>query len=136
MRQPSRPVMCGSSRTTSRSVPEGGITVQPWRSLALRNTPGTLSPQIPLFLAQGTADTIVRPEVTRGYMQRQCKAGGKVAMMWVPGVNAIMCMIKVYPLMVRAKQMRGIQTPAKANWMYLVIPPFAFASDLNDLAGP
>ena len=62
-------------------------TVQPWRSLAMRNTPGTLSPQIPLFLAQGTTDNIVRPEVTRGYMQRQCKAGGKVAMMWVPGVG-------------------------------------------------
>lgn len=62
-------------------------TVQPWRSLAMRNTPGTLSPQIPLFLAQGTTDNIVRPEVTRGYMQRQCKAGGKVAIMWVPGVG-------------------------------------------------
>jgi acetyl esterase/lipase len=62
-------------------------TVEPWRSLALRNTPGTLSPQIPLFLAQGTTDTIVRPEVTRAYMQRQCKAGGKVAITWVPGVG-------------------------------------------------
>jgi acetyl esterase/lipase len=62
-------------------------TVEPWRSLAMRNTPGTLPPQIPLFLAQGTTDNIVRPEVTRGYMQRQCKAGGKVAMMWVPNVG-------------------------------------------------
>ncbi len=62
-------------------------TVQPWRSLAMRNTPGTLPPQIPLFLAQGTTDNIVRPEVTRGYMQRQCKAGGKVTMMWVPNVG-------------------------------------------------
>jgi len=62
-------------------------TVQPWRSLAMRNTPGTLTPQIPLFLAQGTTDNIVRPEVTRAYMQRQCKSGGKVAMMWVPGVG-------------------------------------------------
>ena len=62
-------------------------TVEPWRSLAVRNTPGALSPQIPLFLAQGTTDTIVRPEVTRAYMQRQCKAGGKVAMMWVPNVG-------------------------------------------------
>lgn len=61
--------------------------VQPWRSLAMRNTPGTLPTRIPLFLAQGTTDNIVRPEVTRGYMQRQCKAGGKVAMMWVPGVG-------------------------------------------------
>ena len=61
--------------------------VQPWRSLAMRNTPGALPPQIPLFLAQGTTDNIVRSDVTRDYMQRQCKAGGKVAMMWVPGVG-------------------------------------------------
>jgi dipeptidyl aminopeptidase/acylaminoacyl peptidase len=46
-----------------------------------------LSPQIPLFLAQGTTDNIVRPEVTRAYFQQQCEAGGKVAMMWVPGVG-------------------------------------------------
>jgi acetyl esterase/lipase len=62
-------------------------TVEPWRSLAMRNTPGTLSPQIPLFLAQGTTDNIVRPEVTRAYAQQQCKAGSKVTMMWVPGVG-------------------------------------------------
>lgn len=62
-------------------------TVEPWRSLAARNTPGTLPPRIPLFLAQGTNDTLVRPEVTRAYMQRQCKAGGKVAMLWLPGVG-------------------------------------------------
>lgn len=62
-------------------------TVEPWRSLAARNTPGTLPPRIPLFLAQGTNDNLVRPEVTRAYMQRQCKAGGKVAMLWLPGVG-------------------------------------------------
>ena len=55
-------------------------------------------------------------------------------MMWIPGVNQIMCMIKVHPLMERARQMRGIQTPAKPNWMYLIIPTFALSSDLNDLA--
>jgi predicted esterase len=42
---------------------------------------------MPLFLAQGTTDTIVAPDVTRAYMQQQCKAGGKVTMMWVPGVG-------------------------------------------------
>jgi pimeloyl-ACP methyl ester carboxylesterase len=61
--------------------------VEPWHSLAARNTPGPLPSRIPLFLAQGTTDDIVRPEVTRAYMQRQCRAGGKVTMMWVPGVG-------------------------------------------------
>jgi hypothetical protein len=55
-------------------------------------------------------------------------------MMWVPGINNIMCFLKVQPLMMRAKQSRGIQVPARPNWMYLIVPPFAFAADINDLA--
>ena len=55
-------------------------------------------------------------------------------MMWIPTVSNIMCMIKVHPLMERARQQRGIQTPAKPNWMYFILPWYAFASDLNDLA--
>jgi pimeloyl-ACP methyl ester carboxylesterase len=62
-------------------------TVEPWRSLAAHNTPGALPRQIPLFLAQGTTDDIVRPEVTRAYMQRQCNAGSQVSMMWMPGIG-------------------------------------------------
>jgi pimeloyl-ACP methyl ester carboxylesterase len=62
-------------------------TVEPWHSLAARNTPGPLPARIPLFLAQGTTDDLVRPEVTQAYMQRQCRVGGKVTMMWVPGVG-------------------------------------------------
>jgi pimeloyl-ACP methyl ester carboxylesterase len=62
-------------------------TVEPWHTLAAHNTPGPLPAAIPLFLAQGTTDNIVAPDVTRAYMQRQCEAGGKVTMMWVPGVG-------------------------------------------------
>jgi pimeloyl-ACP methyl ester carboxylesterase len=62
-------------------------TVEPWRSLAAHNTPGALPRQIPMFLAQGTTDDIVRPEVTRAYMQRQCNAGSQVSLMWMPGVG-------------------------------------------------
>jgi len=68
------------------SVPNIAV-VEPWHLLAVRNTPGPLPSRTPLFLAQGTTDDIVRPEVTRAYMQRQCKAGSKVTMMWVPGVG-------------------------------------------------
>jgi pimeloyl-ACP methyl ester carboxylesterase len=68
------------------SVPNIAV-VEPWHALAVRNTPGTLSPTIPLFLAQGTTDNIVHPEVTQAYMQRQCRAGGKVTMMWLPGIG-------------------------------------------------
>ena len=61
--------------------------VEPWRSLAVRNSPGALPPRIPVFLAQGTADELVRPAVTQEYMTQLCRAGSKVRMMLMPGVG-------------------------------------------------
>jgi pimeloyl-ACP methyl ester carboxylesterase len=62
-------------------------TVEPWRSLAKRNTPGPLPSSIPVFLAQGAADELVRPAVTENYMTALCRAGSKVRMMLLPGVG-------------------------------------------------
>jgi alpha-beta hydrolase superfamily lysophospholipase len=39
--------------------------VQPWRRLAQENSPGPLPPGLPLFLAQGTSDQLVRPRVSK-----------------------------------------------------------------------
>jgi acetyl esterase/lipase len=61
--------------------------VEPWRSLALSNTPGALPGGIPVFLAQGTSDDLVRPAVTQDYFQRLCKARSKVRMILMPGVG-------------------------------------------------
>jgi len=51
------------------------IDVEPWRRLAAANTPGPLPPGVPLFLAQGDADQLVEPAVTRDYFARSCRAG-------------------------------------------------------------
>jgi acetyl esterase/lipase len=61
--------------------------VEPWRSLLARNTPSTLPSAIPVFLAQGSTDGLVRPAVTRAYMQRLCRAGSRVRMLVMPNVN-------------------------------------------------
>jgi acetyl esterase/lipase len=80
-------------RRTERPLEQHFLSVQniavvePWKSLATDNTPGALPHDIPLFLAQGTTDDLVRPEVTRAYFEAQCKIGGKVRMMWLPGVG-------------------------------------------------
>jgi acetyl esterase/lipase len=60
---------------------------EPWRTLMTKNTPGTLPPDIPVFLAQGGADELVRPQVTRDYMKRLCAAGSKVQWVFMPTVN-------------------------------------------------
>jgi len=38
--------------------------IEPWHSLMVRNTPGMLPRSLPVFLAQGTSDRLVRPQVT------------------------------------------------------------------------
>lgn len=61
--------------------------VEPYKSLASRNSPGALPKDIPLFLAQGSTDNLVQPAVTQAYFQRQCNAGSRVTMHLMPGVN-------------------------------------------------
>ncbi len=61
--------------------------VEPWQSIMRRNTPGALRRDLPLLMIQGTADTIVEPAVTEAYVARQCKTGGAVRFMLVPGVG-------------------------------------------------
>jgi acetyl esterase/lipase len=62
-------------------------TTEPWRSLMAANAPTTLPPRVPVFLAQGTADEIVRPDVTQNYMRRLCREGSRVHMMLIQDVN-------------------------------------------------
>jgi acetyl esterase/lipase len=61
--------------------------IEPWHSLLIRNTPGPLPRGLPVFLAQGTADGLVRPQVTLDYMKRLCRAGSRVRMVELPGVS-------------------------------------------------
>jgi acetyl esterase/lipase len=80
-------------RVTGRPLQQNFLSVrsptdvEPWCSLLAHNTPGTLPPQLPVFLAQGTTDAIIRPQVTQDYMQRLCKAGSRVRLLLMPGVG-------------------------------------------------
>lgn len=65
----------------------GPAGVEPWRSLLEKNSTGLLPADIPVFLAQGTADQIIQPDVTRNYMSRLCKTGSKVKLMMLPGIG-------------------------------------------------
>jgi acetyl esterase/lipase len=57
---------------------------EPWRRLLKENSPGPLPPDIPVFLAQGSADGLVRPSVTEAYRARLCENGERVAFWLVP----------------------------------------------------
>ncbi|GLS43113.1 alpha/beta fold hydrolase [Methylobacterium brachythecii] len=80
-------------RGPSKALDRSFLTVdnlaqrEPWRSLLARNTPGTLPPRIPIFLAQGSDDTLVLPRVTLDYRTKLCRAGSRVEFDLVPGVG-------------------------------------------------
>jgi acetyl esterase/lipase len=79
-------------RGPSRGLDQSYLTVnnlsdvEPWSGLLASNTPGTLPPSIPIFLAQGMKDTLVRPAVTENYMRSLCQAGS--AVQWHPVPNS------------------------------------------------
>jgi acetyl esterase/lipase len=78
---------------TGRPLEQYFLTVQdptkdePWRSLLEQNSTGVLSPEIPIFLTQGTNDQIIQPAVTQAYMDKLCKAGSKVRLVMLPGIG-------------------------------------------------
>jgi len=60
---------------------------EPWRRLLEENSPGPLPPDIPVFLAQGSADGLVRPGVTEAYRARLCQNGNRVEFVLLPGIG-------------------------------------------------
>jgi acetyl esterase/lipase len=80
-------------RGPSRTLQQSFLNVtdlaeeEPWRSLLAENTPGPLPSDIPVFLAQGTADQLVIPSVTRQYASMLCRSGSRVMLDWLPGVS-------------------------------------------------
>jgi pimeloyl-ACP methyl ester carboxylesterase len=61
--------------------------LQPWKRLLADNTPGPLASSIPVFIAQGTKDTLVQPTVTASYAGGLCRHGSRVEVDWVQGVG-------------------------------------------------
>jgi alpha-beta hydrolase superfamily lysophospholipase len=61
--------------------------VQPWQSLFAENTPGDPLVPAPLFIAQGTDDTIVWADVTQQWAAQQCRLGQTIDWRPYPGVT-------------------------------------------------
>ena len=61
---------------------------EPCRELvAANNTPGTLPSNIPVFLAPGEKDGLVKPEVTFDDRRRLCRAGSGMRLLVLPDAN-------------------------------------------------
>ena len=65
--------------------------VEPWKGLLEKNSTGVKGIDVPVFIAQGTKDTVVVPEVTQAYAKRLCDAGVTVELkMYVGGTHVPM----------------------------------------------
>lgn len=108
-------------RAPSKALDRSFLTVddladrEPWRSLLARNTPGPLPPRIPVFLAQGAADTLVLPRVTQDYRARLCRAGSRVTFDLVPGVGHLSIARDAAPAVVEWIGDRFAGEPAPSN---------------------
>jgi acetyl esterase/lipase len=60
---------------------------EPWESIMKRNSPGQRPAGAPVFIAQGTADTTVRPAITKQFGDALCKQGTKVMFVELPGTT-------------------------------------------------
>jgi acetyl esterase/lipase len=61
--------------------------VDPWKGIMERNSPGQARAGAPVFIAQGTADTTVRPEITKRFGEALCAQGVRVSFVPLPGVT-------------------------------------------------
>jgi acetyl esterase/lipase len=61
--------------------------LEPWKDIMARNSPGAAPAGAPVFIAQGTADDIVRPHITKRFAEGLCNAGTRVHMLALDGVS-------------------------------------------------
>jgi dienelactone hydrolase len=72
-----RPLIGGYLRSDPGSTP-------PWATLLAENTPGAPPDGLPVFVAQGGADTLVVPTATEGYVAAACRSGGRMTFRLYP----------------------------------------------------
>lgn len=65
-------------------------TTQPdWAAVAQDETPPPLPPEMPVFIAQGTADKVVLPWPNAILQEQWCASGSTLSMLWLGGVGHV-----------------------------------------------
>jgi hypothetical protein len=63
------------------------LTVTPWADAARAQTPPPLPAHMPVFIAQGTADTVVLPWPNAMVEEQWCAAGSSISVLWMGGIS-------------------------------------------------
>jgi len=72
-------------------------TTEPWASLLRENTPGGMRLDVPLFVAQGATDTLVRPELTATFVAEQQGLGTDVTSIVIPDTGHGLVALRALP---------------------------------------
>ena len=73
-----------ADKLVGRYVAHDPATTDPWAQLLAENTPGATPLGVPLFAAQGGADTLVLPAATKHFVSTLCAAGEHVTLQQFP----------------------------------------------------
>jgi alpha-beta hydrolase superfamily lysophospholipase len=65
----------------------GALSREPWKRLLEENRPGRARIGVPIYVAQGSEDTIVRPSVTSDFVGALCRSGEIVRYEVLPGAD-------------------------------------------------
>jgi len=71
--------------------------VEPWSTLLTENSPGAVQLTVPLFVAQGQTDALVRPEVTRQFADRETSLGTSVTFISIPNTGHGLVALRAMP---------------------------------------
>jgi len=87
---------------------------QPWKGIMLKNIPGQTPIRVPVFIAQGTADTIVQPHVTKQFAKELCGKGVRVYFVALPGTSHVFAGRDAAPTAIRwmDDRFRGAAAPS------------------------
>lgn len=82
-------LLLGTWRFHGRLLSADLEVAEPWASLIAANTPASNTRGVPLFIAQGTGDRIVRASVTDTFVAGLCSSGAVVHYVVLPGVRHV-----------------------------------------------
>jgi acetyl esterase/lipase len=90
---------------------------EPWKGIMVRNSAGQAPAGAPVFIAQGTADTTVEPQVTKRFAKALCAQGVRVNFVELPGVSHIFVARDSAPTAIRwmSDRFRGVPAPSSCQ---------------------
>jgi acetyl esterase/lipase len=102
---------------TQRFLKIDPTKTEPWKGIMVRNSPGRAPAGAPVFIAQGTADTTVNPQVTKRFAKALCAQGVRVTFLELPGVSHIFVARDSAPNAIRwmNDRFRGVPAPSSCQ---------------------